>query len=261
MSFLRRFLKKKTKSGKIVYGLDSQIVGEISAILNEGSPAIQAYEITTKDSGMKLSFPTAQFFIDESGRIILLPEWCYHVRVSCSKLSELERRHLELSNLRETLEPETFRGHMIEILKSSIPCEEEITRHLTKFEELLIELAKQKTQITDETTRLMTRRLLEYGQEADKATSARLDRKQYSLKIIELRKEYANISQLMHFVSDLYEDTKASSRFFEKLLDVFNREKEGVEEIGDLGKRAQDIRNREDEVMGILDNLIESLTT
>src|SRR4030066_791341 len=127
MSFLRRFFKKKTIIGKVIYGLDSQEVGEISEILNERN-SIQAYEVTTKGSKMKLRFPISQFFTDKTGRVILLPEWCYHVRVSCSRLLELEKRYRELNNLRATLEPESYRGHLIDILKNSLPSGEEIIR-------------------------------------------------------------------------------------------------------------------------------------
>jgi hypothetical protein len=111
----------------------------------------------------------------------------------------------------------------------------------------------------------MTRRLLEHGRQADKTAPTRLDRKQYSLKIIDLRTKYANISKLIHFVSELYDNTKASSKFFENLLKTFGMDKEGypkrAEEIEELTKRAEDMRNREDEVIGILDNLMESLTS
>jgi hypothetical protein len=66
-------------------------------------------------------------------------------------------------------------------------------------------------------------------------------------------------------VSELYENTKASSRFFENLLKAFGMEKEeytkAAEEIEDLTKRAEDMNYREVEVIGILDNLMESLTS
>lgn len=264
MSFLKRFFNKKTKTGALVYGIDSQEVGEISNILNE-QDSIQAYEVTTKDSKMKLRFPIGQFFIEESGRVLLLPEWCYHVRVACSRLSELEKRYRELNNLRATLETESYRGHMVDILKNSLPCGDEIVRYLPKFEELLVDLEKEKTQTTNETTRLMTRRLLEYGRQADKTAPMYLDRKQYSLKIIDLRTKYSNISKLVHFVSVLYENTKDSSKFFENLLKTFGMEKQGyprtAEEIEALIKRAEDMHYREVEVIGIIDNLMESLTS
>ena len=265
MSFLRRFFQKETQIGKIVYGLDSKEVGQISSYFFKKRNSIQVYEVTTKDSKMKLRFPVGQFFTDETGRVLLLPEWCYHVRVSCSSMLELEKRYKEINNLRATLEPESYRKHLIDILKNSLPCGEEIIRYLPKFEELLVELAKEKDQITDETTRLMTRRLLEYGRQADKTESTHLDRKQYSLKIIDLRTKYANISELIHFVSELYKNTKDNSKFFENLLKVFGMTKEenikSAEEIDDLIKRAEDMHYREVEVIGILDNLMESLTS
>jgi len=264
MSFLRRFFKKKTKIGKVVYGLDSQEVGEISGVLHDRD-SIQAYEVTTKDSKMKLRFPISQFFTHETGRVLLLPEWCYHVRVACSSMLELEKRYKELNNLRATLEPESYRKHLIDILKNSLPCGDEIIRYLPKFEEQLVELAKEKNHITNETTRLMTQRLLEFGRQVNKTAPAHLDRKQYSLKIIDLRTKYSNISKLIHFVSELYENTKASSKFFENLLKSFGMEKEGyprkAEEIEELTKRAEDMHYREVEVIGILDNLMESLTS
>jgi hypothetical protein len=265
MSFLRRFFQKETQIGKVVYGLDSKEVGVISSYFFKKQNSIQAYGVTTKDSKMKLRFPISQFFTDESGRVLLLPEWCHHVRVSCSSMLELEKRYKELKNLRSTLEHESYRKHLIDILKNSLPCGEEIIRYLPKFEELLVELAKEKDQITDETTRLMTRRLLEYGRQADKTAHTHLDRKQYSLKIIDLRTKYANISELIHFVSELYKNTKDSSKFFENLLKTFGMEKEKytktTEEIEDLTKRAEDVHYREVEVIGILDNLMESLTS
>jgi hypothetical protein len=96
-----------------------------------------------------------------------------------------------------------------------------------------------------------------------KTAPTRLDRKQYSLKIIDLRNKYANISNLIRFVSELYENTKASSKFFENLLRAFGVEKEGypkiTEEIEGLTKRAKDMHCREVEVIAILDNLMESL--
>src|SRR4030065_1567066 len=118
MSFLKRFFKKKAKIGKVIYGLDSQEVGEISEILNEKN-SIQAYRVTTKDSKMKLRFPISQFFTDENGRLILLPEWCYQVRVSCSRLLKLEKRYHELNNIRATLEPKSYQNPLINILKNS----------------------------------------------------------------------------------------------------------------------------------------------
>jgi hypothetical protein len=262
ISFLKRFLKKNTIIGKVIYSLDSQEVGKISEILNEKN-SIQAYRVTTKDSKMKLRFPISQFFTDETDRLILLPEWCYQVRVSCSRLLKLEKRYNELINIRATLEPKSYQNHLINILKNSSLCVQIVLRHLPKFEEMLVDLAKEKTYITDETTRLMTRRLLEYGRQTDKTALTRLDRKQYSLKIIDLRTKYANISNLTSFVSELYDNTKAGSKFFENLLKVFGVEKigyrEGEEEIEDLTKRAEDLRYREVEVIGILDNLMESL--
>jgi hypothetical protein len=265
MSFLKRFFQKETKIGKVVYGLDSKEVGVISSCFFKKQNSIQAYGVTTKDSKMKLRFPISQFFTDESGRVLLLPEWCYHVRVSCSSMLELEKRYKELKNLRATLEPESYHKNIIDILKKSLPCGEEIIRNLPKFEELLVELAKGKDQITDETTRLMTRRLLEYGRQTDKTAPTHLDRKQYSLKIIDLRTKYANISELIHFVSELYKNTKDSSKFFENLLKTFGMEKEEytktTEEIEDLTKRAENMHYREVEVIGILDNLMESLTS
>ena len=144
MSFLKGFFKKKTKIGKVVYGLDSQEVGEISACFFEKRDSIQAYEVTTKDSKMKLRFPISQFFTDETGRVLLLPEWCYHVRVSCSSMLELEKRYKELNNLRATLKPESYRSHLIDILKNSLPCGDEIIRYLPKFEELLGRTGKRK---------------------------------------------------------------------------------------------------------------------
>jgi hypothetical protein len=263
MSFLRRFFQKETQIGKVVYGLDSQEVGHISAYFFKTQNSIQAYQVTTKDSKMKLRFPISQFFIDEAGRVLLLPEWCHHVRVSCSSMLELEKRYKELKNLRSTLEPESFRKKIIDILKNSLPFGEEIIRYLPKFEELLVELAKEKDHITDETTHLMTRRLLEYGKHSDKTAPAHLDRKQYSLKIIDLRTKYANITELIHFVSELYKSTKDSSKFFENLLKDFGMKKEDnaktAEEINDLIQRAEDMHYREVEVIGVLDNLMESL--
>jgi len=168
MSFLSRFFQKETKIGKVVYGLDSKEVGVISGYFFKKPGSILGYQVTTKDSKMKLRFPVGQFFTDETGRVLLLPEWCYHVRVSCSGMLELEKRYKEINNLRATLEPESYRKHLIDILKNSLPYGDEIIRYLPKFEELLVELAKEKGQITDETTRLMTRRLLEYGRQSDK---------------------------------------------------------------------------------------------
>jgi hypothetical protein len=265
MSFLKRFFKKKAIIGKVIYGLDSQEVGEISKIseITNEKNSIQAYEVTTKDSKMKLKYPISQFFTDETGRLILLPDWCYQVRVSCSRLLKLEKRYKELNNLRATLEPKSYKNSLVNILKNSSIYVKIVIRYLPKFEELLVDLAKEKTGITDETTRLMTRRLLEYGRQTYKTAPTSLDRKQYSLKIIDLRNKYTNISNLIYFVTELYDNTKASSKFFENLLKSFGVEKEAYpkkdEEIEDLTKRAKALHYREVEVIGILDSLMESL--
>lgn len=265
MSFLKRFFKKKEKKGSIVFDLKAQEVGEISNIRYDGDTKIQVYEISTKDTKMKLSFPPDQFFTDDTGRIFLLPEWCYHVRASCSKLLDLKKEYGEINNFRGALKPTAYLGHLKEILKNSIPCGEEIIQHLTKFEDLLIELGKEKTKITDETSRLMTLRLLEFGGETRKNTSAHLARKQYSLKIIDLRTRYRNVSRLVQFVNTLYENTKTSLTFLEELLERFDMQKEvyptDTQELESLMKRAVHVRNRQNEVIGILESLIESLTT
>jgi hypothetical protein len=99
----------------------------------------------------------------------------------------------------------------------------------------------------------MTRRLLEYGRQADKEAPTHLDRKQYSLKIIELRIKCAYISELIHFMSELYKNTKKNSKFFDNLLKVFGMTKEDntktAEEIDDLIKRAEDMHYKEVEAI------------
>jgi hypothetical protein len=227
---------------------------------------------------MKLLFPADQLFTDETGRIFLLPQWCYHVRISCSKLLDLKNRYREVNILSDSLEPKAYLEHLKDIMKQGIPYGEEIIQQLTKFEELLVELKKGKTDVTEETSRLMTLRLLESGGEG-KSVPTPLTRKQYSLEIIDLRRRYGNISRLIRFVSELYEDTKASLTFLVGLLERFHIQRETcqksapnlpltvrvdintLQEIEDLMKKASHIRSKRNEITGILEGLIESLVT
>jgi len=263
MSFLKRFFSKRKVKGKVVYDLNAQEVGEISNIRYDEEN--QVYDILTRDTKLKLSFPVDQFFTDETSRIYLLPKWAYHVRVSCSKLLELRKRYEELNILINAIERETYHKHLTDMTKSSIPCGEEIVQHLPKFEEYLMRLKKEKAEVVNETSRLMTLRLLEFGREASKSASVPLTKKRYSLKIIDLRKRYGNISRLIRFVSELYGDTKTSLVFLKELLERVDTQRKAypsaTPEIQHLMKKANNVCAKGEEIIVILDGLIEAVIT
>jgi hypothetical protein len=263
MSFLKRFLRKRKIKGKVVYDLDAREVGEISSIRYDRETRV--YDVLTRDTKFKLSFPADQFFTDEAGRIYLLPKWSYHVRVSCSKLLKLRKRYEELSFLINAMSRKTYLKHLRDMTKSGIPCGEEIIQHLPRFEEYLMKLKGEKTEVVNETSRLMTLRLLEFGREANKSASELLTKKKYSLRIIDLRRRYRNISRLIRFVSELYEDTKASLVFLKELLGRVDAQREVypsvAPEIQDLMKRANNVCIKGKEITEILDGLIEAVIT
>jgi len=214
---------------------------------------------------MNVSIKPAHTMHACTGRVYLLPKWSYHVRVSCSKLLGLKKRYDELNIFVAAIEPETYVEQLTDMTKSSIPCGEEIIQHLPKFEEYLMKLKKEKTEVMNETSRLMTLRLLEFGRQARESMSTPLTKKQYSLKIIELRRRYGNISRLIRFISELYEDAKTSLTFLKELLERAESQREAypsvTPEIQNLMRRANNVSVKGKEITKILDSLIEAVIT
>ena len=263
MLFLKRLFNKRKIKGRVVCDLNAREIGEVSNIrLDKGK---EAFEILTRDTGLKLSFPADQFFVDESGRFYLLPKWSYRVRVSCSELLGSKKRYDELNLFAAAIEPETFRIHLADMTMSSISCGEEIIQHLPKFEEYLLQLKREKTEVMDETSRLMTLRLLGFGGKPSKSVSTTLTKKEYSLKIIELRRRYGNISRLAQFISELYEDTKTGLSFLSELLDRADAQREASPSLSletqEFMKRANNVCVKGKEITKILDGLVEAVIT
>ena len=94
---------------------------------------------------------------------------------------------------------------------------------------------------------------------------AALTKKENSLKIIELRRRYGNISRLARFISELYEDTKTGLSFLSELLDRADAQREASPslslEIQDLMKRANNVCIKGKEITKILDGLVEAVIT
>jgi hypothetical protein len=253
MLFRKWFSRKKKIIGRVVYDLYAHEVGEISDI--RGDKENEFYDILSRFTKLKLSFPADQFFIDETGGAYLLPIWSFHVRVSNRKLLNLRNSYLETNILADAIEPEIYSRQLVSMLEESIPYGEDLTQNLPKFEELLLRLKKGRTKIIKETSELMTRRLLESGSEKAKFSSPALTKKQYSLKIIDLRQKYKENSELHRFVSKMYADAKASLYFLEELTKrVRARVPQGMEE---LTYRADVLQYKGNEMILILDSLEE----
>jgi hypothetical protein len=263
MSFLKKLLKKSKLKEKIVYDLNGEEVGEISSI--QQIEQTRAYNIVTKDAKIKLSFPADQFFIDENGKFYLLPKWLHYVRLSYSNLLRLNRKFEELNTLIAVVETETYIKEITNIMKEAVPYGEKIIQYLPRFEEYLIELQKKKTEIINETSHLMTLRLLEFGSQSKNSTSTPLTKKEYSLKIIELRRKYENILRAIQFVSKLYKSAKDSMKFIKQFLEyVYPQRKIYVSitpEMQTLMKKANNICLKGKEITKIMDSLIEIVIT
>lgn len=261
MSFLKRFFKKRKIQGKVVYDAYDQEVGEISNVTYNREP--QVYDVLTRGTKLKFSFPAGQFFMGESGKVYLLSRESYLVRLSCSKLLELKKKYDELNTFVDVITEETYFKELAEITKSSIKWGEEVIQHLPNFEEYLVTLKKQKAKVIEETSRLMTLRLLEFGRKTSESTP--LTKKEYSLKIIELRSRYGDISRLIRFISELYEDAKTSLAFLRELLERVNTRMGAypsvTPEIQDLMKRANNVCVKGKEITKILDSLVEAVIT
>ena len=216
MSFLKRFFKKAKTKGKAVCDFYAKEVGEISNTRFDGE--VQVYEVLMKDANLELSFPADQFFVDEDGKICLMPRWLFSLRVFCSKLQELKKKYDKINALRDTLTEESFLEHLTSITKSSVKHGEEIIEHLPKLEEYSIGLEKERNEVIKETSRLMALRLLESGRRVSASAEKPLTKKEYSLKIIELRRRYGDLSRLIRFMSELYDNTKTSISFLDELL-------------------------------------------
>ena len=245
--------------GKVVYDLDAQEVGEISNIRHDGKT--QVYNVLTRHANLEISFPADQFYTDESGRYHLMPRWFYLVRLSCSKTLELKKRYRELNILIDAITDETYLKAITIITKGAIKCGEQINQHLPKFEEYLLTLKKQKRKVVNETSRLMTLRLLEFGTQAGDSTS--LTKKEYSLKIIDLRKEYADVCGLIRYISEAYKNAKTSISFLKELSEgVVTRDKAHpsiTPEILDLVERVHSVYSKGKEMTKILDGLVETI--
>ena len=108
-------------------------------------------------------------------------------------------------------------------------------------------------------------RLLGFGGEPGKSVSTALTKKEYSLKIIELRRRYGNISRLARFISELYEDTKTCLTFLRELLERADAQREASPSLSletqDLMKRANNVCVKGKEITKILDGLVEAVIT
>ena len=254
MLFHKWFSRKKKIKGKTVYDFQAQEVGEISDIRHDEET--ESYEILSRYTQLKLTFPKDQFFIDETGGVYLLPVWSLHIRVSCRKLLNLRNSFLEMKVLAHAIEPEAFSEQLKSMMKAGIPYGEDVIKHLPKFEELLIRLSKGKQKIIDETTHLMTRRLLEAGSKNHAQSSSILTKKEYSLRIIELRRKFGELSRLIHFISELYTKAKSCLEFLEELSESTSESE--PKEVQELIGRADGLRIKGSEIILILDSLVET---
>jgi len=228
MSFLNKFVQKHKAKGKIVYDLSARELGKISDLIQEGDN--RKFEIEAKENEFKLLFPEEQIFKDETGTVYLLPKWAYEARVASSKLTQLKRRYVELQKFLYAISSEKYTQELANIIKEAIPYGERIIHHFPKFEQYLKKLKNKKEVIINETTRLMTLRLLEYKSKR-KEKAATLTKKEYSLKVINLRTKYAIILKAIQILSKLYEDARLSLAFLDEVLQQLDKLTERIAPI------------------------------
>jgi hypothetical protein len=163
----------------------------------------------------------------------------------------------------DAIEPKSYILQLVALLKSGLPLGEGLLELLPNFEELLIKLKKGKERVVEKTSHLMTLRLLEFGREANKFSSSHLTKKKYSLKVIDLRRRYGNISELIGFVTELYKDAKFGLVFLKELSELVNGQLAihpfSNQRIQELLVRADDLCSKRNDTMRILDGLISAI--
>lgn len=267
MSFLKKLGKKAKIKGKVVYDFHAKEVGKISNARCDGE--VQVYEVLTNDVNLELSFPADQFFIEDD-KICLMPKWLHSLKYFSSKLQESKKKYDKINTLRDAFTEERFFKHLTNITKSGLKNSEEIIKNLPKLEKDSIRLEKERKDVINETSRLMALRMLESRGGMRGSAEKSLTKKNYSLKIIELRRRYEDLSRLIRFMSEVYNNTKDSTSFLNKILAIVIEKTRWVpQEIGVkfkephpfLTQDIQDLINKAHMIYNKIKKITETLDT
>jgi hypothetical protein len=254
MSFLKNLFGKTQKNNKTVYNFHFEEIGTISSTRFDIALGVKVYELDMKNENLKLSFPTEQFFVCEDGKVCLMPLWLFNLRVFCSKIKDLKVQYQKIKSVKDALTNEKYVEQLFTILKVCVNQSKKLIKPLPKLEEYLMKLENEKGDLILETSSLMATRLLNSGKSVSSKEKP-ITKKEYSLKIIKLRKKYTELSRLIKFVTELFEKTQINIEFVNSVIAKWKNPE--AKEVKKFIKQTKKTSYRLKRISSIIKNVIK----